>query len=684
MSPIRTVPNVGFLGLAVLMCVVPGSGKDELSHVVWSKVWAPDQLQEVETVVGERNANAMLAAARGGGPTSGGSASVPRTGANGMGLARSVAPEPVTVTLGTSGASITLEMTEDGHYSVTSQVAVASYSSAPDGTPVSVTARNGNIYALSMDTSGRWIATFAPNPVTVTLGTSGTTVEVAKAENGSYLVDGRVLEEGGTVMASNGATFSLTWNEGGIWTAVFVPPQTIVRLGASSESVTISTTEDGRYVLTALGGFASYSSAPDGTPVSVTVRNGNIYALSKDASGEWMATFVPPVPVSVNLGTSGTSVEVQRAEDGSHSVRGKLLEEAGTVVAGNGSVYALAIDEDGRWTAVFVPPQTTVRLGASSESVTVETAEDGSFSIRGKRIEDSAIVTASNGGRYTLTIAVDGTWTAVFQVPDPVLVELGTSGTSVEIQRAEDGTYSIGKQVLSEGYAHKARNGETYSLSMDADGMWIATHKGVEARVDLGTSGESVTLVRGEDGGHLRDGSVFESGEIVMAAKGGEYRLVLDPHGSWTASYVPRSEIVPLGMSGILTLTRSEDGSWSDGQKQVKSGETVTAENGVRYKLVLENGDWTASFEAVEKRIAGTGLVAVSREDGRGYQLGSSATLPESGTGDVSVAGARYHVWKEGDELRGARFDRAPYGTNARSANFQLGLESGVAELRGR
>ena len=630
-----------------------------------------------------RSASAMPAKDRAEAHPSGGTATAPNTGVNGMGVARSVASVPVTLTLGTSGASITIEVTEDGRYSVTSHEGVASYTSAADGTPVRVLTRTGNSYVLSRDASGMWIATFAAEPVTVALGATGTTVEVAKAEDGSFLIDGKVSKEGGTVMASNGATYSLTRNEDGIWTATFVPRQTTVRLGTSRESIIISTTEDDRYVLTASGGFASYQSAADGTPVRVTVRNGNTYALSKDATGEWIATFVPPDPVPVRLGVSGTVIEVRRAENGSHLVGGEPLEQGGTVVASNGSVYALEIDEAGRWTAVFVPPQTSVRLGGSGESVIVETAEDGSFSIGGKGIEDGATVTTSKGLSYTLTMGADGSWMALFQVPGPVSVELGASGTTVEIQREEDGTYTIGEQVLRVGYTHEAANGEDYALSMDADGKWTATHKGVATRVELGTSGESVTLVRGEDGGYSRDGSAFESGDTVVAAGAGEYRLELGPDGTWRASYIPRSEMVSLGMSGMLTLTRAEDGSWSDGQQQVESGETVTAENGVLYRLVFANGEWTASFEAVRKRIAGTRLVAVSREDGRGYQIGSSATLPESGTGDVSVAGAMYHVWMEGEELKGARFDREPYGTNARSANFQLGLTSGVAELEG-
>lgn len=679
----RQRPPSVLLGLAVLGLVAPGSGEDELPHAARWKVRARSELRQAEGNTGQWSANAILASTRDAAHLSDARPGVSRNVTHGMGPARSIASEPVTITLGTSGASITLEMTADGSYKVTSHEGVASYTSAADGIPVRVTARDGKTYVLSKDASGMWMATFASDPVTVTLGTSGTTVQVAKVEDGSYLVDGTVLEEGDTVLASNGATYALTRNDAGEWMATFVPPSTTVRLGASSDSVTISTTEDGRYKLTASGGFANYKSTGDGTPVRVTVRNGNTYSLSKSARGEWIATFVPPDPVPVRLGASGTSIEVQRAEDGSWSVGGELLKDGREVVAGNGSVYALVIDEEGRWTAVFVPPQTSVRLGSSGESVIVETTEDGRFSIGGSRFEDGMTVTTAKGSRYTLTLGDGGNWIAVFQVPDPVSVELGASGTIVEIRRAEDGTYAIGDQVLSEGYTHRAANGENYTLSMDADGMWVATHKGVETPVDLGASGESVTLVRGEDGRYSRDGSTVESGDVVMAANGSTYRLALEPDGKWRASYVPRSQRVSLGVSGSLTLTRAEDGSWSDGQQQVQSGETVAAQNGVMYRLTLADGEWSASFEAVEKRIAGTNLVAVSREDGRGYRVGSEATLPETGTGDVSVAGAMYHVWMEGEDLNGVRFDRGPYGTNERAGNFQLGLASGLATLRG-
>ena len=42
--------------------------------------------------------------------------------------------------------------------------------------------------------------------------------------------------------------------------------------------------------------------------------------------------------------------------------------------------------------------------------------------------------------------------------------------------------------------------GKTYLLSSDGAGMWTATYQTVPVLVDLGTTGETVTLVRAENG----------------------------------------------------------------------------------------------------------------------------------------------------------------------------------------
>ena len=465
------------------------------------------------------------------------------------------------------------------------------------------------------------------------------------------------------------------------WLARSVEPERVeLTLGTSGASITLEMDEDGRYSVASSMGVASFVSAPDGTPVRVTARNGNSYALAKDASGEWMATFVPPSPVSVSLGTSGTSVEIQRAEDGSYSVGGELLAEGATAVASNGAVYALTRNEEGRWTAMFVPLKTTVELGSSSESVIIETAEGGGYLIAGQALVDGATVAAANGNKYTLVLDEAGNWTAMFELPDPVSVTLGASGSSVEIQRAEDGSYSIGGNPLTEGYTHMAANGERYALSMNAEGDWIATHKGLEAIVVLGASGGRMTLVRAEDGTYYRDGAVFESGTVVTLANSVQYTVALGSDGAWMASFVPREDSIALGTNGRLTLTQAENGTWSTGDMRVDNGGTVKTDNGVTYRLAFVNGFWSATFEPEQKEIEGTGLIAMSREDRRGYWVETS-TLPESGVGDVTVGGATYHVWMDGGQLRGIRFDKAPHGTDAADANFQVGLASGVAEL---
>ncbi len=54
--------------------------------------------------------------------------------------------------------------------------------------------------------------------------------------------------------------------------------------------------------------------------------------------------------------------------------------------------------------------------------------------------------------------------------------------------------------------------------------------------------------------------------------------------------------------------------------------------------------------------IAGTRLVALSREGANGYDVGL-ARLPTTGVGDVTVNGAMYHIWNVNGALMGARFD---------------------------
>ena len=107
----------------------------------------------------------------------------------------------------------------------------------------------------------------------------------------------------------------------------------------------------------------------------------------------------------------------------------------------------------------------------------------------------------------------------------------------------------------------------------------------------------------------------------------------------------------------------------------------MSAGNGSSYRLVFRNGYWSALFVPKRQRIAGTSLFATTREDGNGYRVGTSGLLPSRGRGDVTVDGARYHVWEQNGRLRGARFDSDPHARTERGGNYQIGLTQGVARL---
>ena len=201
-------------------------------------------------------------------------------------------------------------------------------------------------------------------------------------------------------------------------------------------------------------------------------------------------------------------------------------------------------------------------------------------------------------------------------------------------------------------------------------------------RVVLGTSGSSVELTRAGDGSYRLGETLLTQGhEHFDAASGNTYVFAQGPDGTWTASYKPVEQTVPLGRAGSLELLRAENGTWLSASGPVAAGDVVTAANGVSYRLVLANGLFSAVFEPEATPIAGTDLVAMSIEAGDGYRVGSEAALPASGVGDVTVGDATYHVWREDGDLHGARFDRHPHGTDAAGANFQVGLASGLAEL---
>ncbi len=118
--------------------------------------------------------------------------------------------------------------------------------------------------------------------------------------------------------------------------------------------------------------------------------------------------------------------------------------------------------------------------------------------------------------------------------------------------------------------------------------------------VSLGSSGESVTLLRDEDGSYRMGGVIVVSGKTaVRATNRNIYTLTLKPTTAgtieWMAVYSAEEVRVRLGNSGYtVTLVKSEDLTWRRGQTIVRVDSVVTAPDGTRYRLLLVAGRWVA------------------------------------------------------------------------------------------
>ncbi len=123
--------------------------------------------------------------------------------------------------------------------------------------------------------------------------------------------------------------------------------------------------------------------------------------------------------------------------------------------------------------------------------------------------------------------------------------------------------------------------------------------------VALGESGETVTLMTTESGGFTLNGDAFESGGTVESESGNMYTLLLED-GTWSARYdAPEVEVKLGSLEETVKLVKGEDGSYMLGEMAVESGVTKhTSANGNMYTLVMgEDGMWMARYEAPEVEV---------------------------------------------------------------------------------
>ena len=243
-------------------------------------------------------------------------------------------------------------------------------------------------------------------------------------------------------------------------------------------------------------------------------------------------------------------------------------------------------------------------------------------------------------------------------VPPALSIPLGTSGSSVDVVKEENGTFSINGETITAETRVTAENGNVYRALLSPEGLPIGVdHVAAMQDVMLGSLGGTITLTQSEDKSWMLGDITVTDGYVHTAANGNMYALMMDADGMWSGTYQEVMVTVALGTQGSVTLTRSEDMSWWLGSEAVMNGSMVNSANGNEYMLSMsDDGAWTAMFQPVSMAIEGTGLTAMTREGDDKYDVGD-ATLAASGTGNVTVDGAMYRVWMMDDGLAGARYD---------------------------
>lgn len=443
----------------------------------------------------------------------------------------------------------------------------------------------------------------------------------------------------------------------------FQPEAVEVALGDSGGTLTLMTTEAGGFTLDGEA-FTGGAESP------VEGEGGRTYVLTL-ADGTWSAAF-QPMEVMVPLGDSGESATLMTTEAGGFSMDGSAFEAGGMATSAEGARYTLTMDADGMWMATFMPMTQTVTLGISDNTVELMTNEAGVWMLGEMELAGDGSDTHMVGTlSYTLTMDDDGTWMAMF-MPMTQSVTLGESGDTVMLTSTEAGGWALGDSAVIDGYVAVAENENRYRLTMDDDGMWMAAYIATPQVVDLGGSLETVRVMTTEAGGwSFEDGTAVEDGGVTQNSFGQTYRLSMSDAGEWSAMHEPTMQSVRLGASGMsVELATDEQGRWMQGEASIASGDRVEgAENAAtgaanEYELTLTGGTWSAAYRPMTMVIAGTGLTASAREDGRGYDVGD-ANLPASGMGEITGPdGAMFRVSKDDEGmLAGTRFDVPIVGT---------------------
>ena len=421
-------------------------------------------------------------------------------------------PQSVPVTLGESGGTVTLMTTQAGGYTLNGQALASG---------ATVTGEGDREYVLTL-ASGAWSAAYQVPEHSVTLGMSGETVTITQAEDRTYMVGEAALGDGNTWTASNGNMYRISAGTSGMLQAEYVAPDPEdVALGQSDETIQLQRLESGQYTL---DGQLFISGEV------LALADGRRFRFTRTIDGMWMAEFMPPPPVSVQLGTTSMTVLLTMLETGGYAIAGEPVQ-SGQVRTVNDRSYRFTQAAGGGWSAAFVSETARVPLGSQGASIQITTLETGGFNYQGSTVSSGQSITV-NGNQYRVTYG-NGRWVGEF-VPETINVSVSGTDITFPIVRQENGQYTHNGQVVATGDEIEVGD-STYEISLD-NGRWSAsTVAGPILIVRAGTRGDFITLYRRAEGGYQDEsGRTVREGSIVRTEGGVRYVLILS-NNEWSS-----------------------------------------------------------------------------------------------------------------------------------------------------
>ena len=503
--------------------------------------------------------------------------------------------EAVEVALGDSGGTLTLMTTEDGGFTLDGEAFTGGAESPVEG-------EGGRTYVLTL-ADGTWSAAFQPMEVMVPLGASGESATLMTTEAGGYAMDGAAFESGGMATSTEGARYTLTMDDDGMWMAMFMPMTQTVTLGTTDNTVELMTNEAGVWML------GEMELAGDGTDTHMVDKLN--YMLEMDDEGMWTASFVA-MTQTVRLGASGDTVTLTSTEAGGWSLGGSVVLDGYVATAENDNRYRLTMDDEGMWMAAFIATPQVVDLGGSLETVRVMTTEDGGWSFEdGTDVEDGGVTQNSFGQTYRLSMSDAGEWSAAHE-PTMQSVRLGASGMTVELATDEQGRWMQGEASVASGDrvegAENAATGSAneYELTLTS-GTWSAAYRPMTMVIaDTGLTASAREDGRGYDVGDLTL-PASGMGEIT-APDGAMYRVAKDDDGMLAGTRFD-APIVGTAMHTNAVGTHSRP-SLSTDDPETDADETGTMLNALGASVSM--ADLLSSGRAVA---TGPNLVAAAVDD---------------------------------------------------------------------